>query len=155
MTISVAQFRADYPEFSSTTNFPSSGIQYWLNVAYELLNASRWGAQLDLGAELYVAHNIALEARAQKEALSGGIPGQQSGTVSSKSVDKVSVGYDTNAASEEGGGHWNLTIYGTRLYRLIKLMGAGPVYLGIGSSPILNGPAWPGPDTTPGFTNFS
>jgi len=155
MTIDVAQFRADYPEFASTADFPNSAVQYWLKVAYSLLNASRWGAQLDLGAELYVAHNLSLEARAQKEAQNGGVPGSQSGPISSKSVDKVSVSYDTGGASEEGGGQWNLTIYGTRFYNLAKKMGAGPIYIGVGSSPPFSGPAWPGPDVTPGPTNFS
>jgi len=154
MTVEVAQFRADYPEFGSTTDFPNSTLQYWIKVAYSMLNAQRWGAQLDIGAELFVAHNVALEAKAAKEAKRGGVPGEQTGPVNSKSVDKVSVGYDTNGAAEENAGHWNLTIYGTRFIRMAKQFGAGPIFVGVGVAPPMNGPAWPGPLTTPGFTNF-
>lgn len=155
MTISVAQFRADYPEFGSTAEFPASGVQFWLNAAYSFLNASRWGAQLDIGAELYTAHNIALEARAKAESDAGGVPGSSVGPANSKSVDKVSVGFDTTVATEKDAGHWNLTIYGTRLYRMILMFGAGPVQVGPGSmSPVYSGMAWPGPNTIPGFSNF-
>ncbi len=154
MAITVAQFRADYPEFSSTTVYPDSQVNYWMNIAYILLNAGRWMRMLDMGAELFIAHNLALEARAQANASAGGIPGESTGPVSSKSVGPVSMGYDTTAGIEEGAGHWNLTIYGTRFIKLAKMFGAGPVQIGIGSAPSYSGMAWSGPLTTPGFTNF-
>jgi len=147
-------FRSNYPEFSSTDRFPNSGVQYWLDTAYSFLNASRWGKQLDIGVSLYVAHNLSLEARAQAEAANGGVPGGQVGPVSSKSIDKVSVGYDTGAGTETGAGHWNSTIYGTRFFRLVKMFGSGPIQVGMGVSPPNTGLPWPGPLTTPGFTNF-
>ena len=154
MTATVADFRAKFPEFNSSTTFPTSQIEFWLDVAYKMLNASRWGNMLDVGAMLYTAHNIVLEGRAQSEASGGNIPGFNRGIVNSKSVDKVSVGYDTSHGTEEGAGHWNLTIYGSRLYRYIKMFGAGPIQIGIGDQPPLSGPAWPGPDTSPGWNNF-
>lgn len=154
MAITVAQFRADFPEFSSSTTFPTAQIQFWLNAAYNFVNAAVWGDSTDMGAELFTAHNVALEARAQQEAANGGVPGQQTGPINSKSVDKVSVGYDTGAGTEENGGHWNLTVYGTRFLRFAKLFGAVPLQVGIGYAPALTGPAWPGPFTTPGFSSF-
>jgi len=154
MTITVAQFRADFPEFASTVDFPNSGAQFWLGIAYQLLNASRWGAQLDLAVELFTAHNLAIEAKASRDAKGGGIPGQQAGPINSKSVSSVSVGYDSSAALESNAGHWNLTVYGTRLIRLIRMFGAGPIFVGVGSAPSFSGSAWTGPLTTPGFTNF-
>jgi len=52
-------------------------------------------------------------------------------------------------------GHWNLTVYGTRFIRFAKMFGAGPIQIGIGYNPSpFGGPAWPGPDCNPGFTNF-
>lgn len=144
MTISVQQFRADYPEFSGSTQYPPSQIQYWLNFGYSVLSAGRWGRQLDFGVSMYVAHNLTLEARAQAEAVNGTIPGGQVGILSSKSVDKVSASYDTTGASEPGAGHWNLSVYGVRFIRLAKLFGAGPVQIGIGASPALSGPGWSG-----------
>ena len=152
--VTPAIFKGHYPEFVCPETYPPSQVQFWLDTAYSMLNPARWGRQLDMAAELYVAHNLALEARAMKESQGGGIPGGSVGVLSSKSVDKVSAGYDTNRATEESAGHWNLTIYGTRLYRLIKLFGAGPVQVGIGVSPPNTGLGWPGPLTTPGFTNF-
>ena len=149
-----AIFKGRYPEFVDPLVYPENQVQYWLDISYSLLSASRWGQQLDMAAELYTAHNLALEARAQKEAQNGGIPGGSVGVLNSKSVDKVSAGYDTSVATEQGAGHWNLTIYGTRFYRLMKLFGSGPIQLGIGYAPPLSGAAWPGPLTTPGFTNF-
>ena len=154
MTVVVADFRTHYPEFADVAVYPDTQVEFWLGIAYSMLSASRFGRQLDIAVELYTAHNLALEARAQATAANGGIPGEAVGVLNSKSVDKVSAGYDTSAATEQGAGHWNLTIYGTRLYRLIKLFGAGPIQIGIGSPPPLSGPAWPGPLTTPGFTNF-
>jgi hypothetical protein len=147
------QFRADYPEFGSGGTYQTSQIEFWFRLAYSLLNANRWGAQLDFGAELFVAHNIALEAGAIAAAAGGAAPGTQVGPVSSKSVDKVSVSYDTGNGIELGAGHWNTTTYGTRFIRLVRMFGAGPVQIGIGHGPA-GSAAWPGPDTTPGFTNF-
>ena len=154
MTISIAQFRADYPEFGSNVSYPDAQINYWLGVAYSMLNAARWGRQLDMAAELYTAHNIALEFKAQADSAAGAMPGESTGVVSAKSVDSVSKSYDTTIASQEGAGHWNLTIYGTRLYRLIRLFGAGPMQLGVGAAPEYSGMGWAGPLVVPGFTNF-
>ena len=154
MTITPQQLRVDFPEFGSSVTYPNSALTFWLGIAYQMLNADRWGKQLDLGAELFCAHQLTLEARAQLEASNGGIPGQTVGVVNSKSVDKVSIGYDTSAGIEPDAGHWNLSIYGTRFIRLNKMMGAGPLFVGVGAIPVGSGMAWPGPLTTPGFTNF-
>ena len=50
--------------------------------------------------------------------------------MSAKSVDKVSVSYDTQASVSPDAGHWNLTIYGQRMWTLIQMFGAGPVQFG-------------------------
>lgn len=157
MAVSVAQFRADFPEFSSTTRFPTGQISFWLTVAYAMLNANRWGNQLDLAAELYAAHHSSLERKALDESVvasktNAGTPGQSTGPINSRSVDKASVAYSADLACEEKAGHWNLTIYGTRLYRLIKLFGMGPVYVGgSGVSPLWDAEAWQGPPFWPGW----
>jgi hypothetical protein len=154
MASTPAIFKGHYPEFVCPDTYPVSQVQFWLDTAYSLLNVQRWGRQLDMAAELYCAHNLALEARAQASAANGGIPGEAVGILNSKSVDKVSAGYDTGSSTETGAGHWNLTIYGTRLYRFMKMFGSGPIQIGIGQAPPGSGLAWPGPLTTPGFTNF-
>lgn len=144
MSISVQQFRADLPEFVSTTMYPSAGVQFWLDFAYRMINQDRFGSNVDVGAEMFAAHFITLEARNALESAGGGIPGQNTGPLSSKSVDKVSVGYDTGAGTEEGAGHWNLTTYGTRFIWMCRMFGAGPIQLTAGASPTPVSP-WPGP----------
>ena len=55
MTISVAQFRADLPEFSGTTMYPNSGVQFWLNFAYRMINSDRFYLKRTL-AQSYLQH---------------------------------------------------------------------------------------------------
>lgn len=143
MSVTPTTFRQHYPEFASTGSYPDSAVEFQLGLAELLFNKRRWGRMLDTGQELFIAHNLAIERKAQNEAaVPGGVPGLSSGPVSSKSVDKVSISYDTNAGIDPKASHWNLTIYGTRLYRLFRLVGMGPVQVGGSSSHAIG--AWPG-----------
>ena len=144
MTVTTASFRTNFPEFADVTRYPDAQLTFWLTTAGLLLNVDRWTTLLDVGTQLFMAHHVAVERRAQDEAANGETPGTTTGPISSKSVDKVSVGFDVGAATEERGGHWNLTIYGTRFRRLSKMMGAGPLQVGIdGPVPVLStGTAW-------------
>lgn len=152
------EFRSCFPEFSSEIAYPDGLIQYWLTWSYLLVNTDRFGKLADNAVQLYAAHNIALERRAylesQKPSPSGaGAPGMATGAASARSVDKVSVTYDTGAVAEKDGGDYNQTIYGRRFYRLVQLAGMGPVYVGAGWTPpwvFSNGMAWPGPPNWPG-----
>jgi len=116
-----------------------------------------WGSgtptTYDLLTELYVAHNLALELRTNKEAAAGGVPGTTTGPLTSKSVDKLSVAYDVNAGIEEKAGHWSLTVYGSRFIRLARMFGMGPVVIHGGRAPPLSGAygAWVGPPVDLGF----
>lgn len=124
------QFRADFAEFGNEIAFPDLAIANWLNLAILMLNADRWGAAIDVGLELFTAHNLVLEAKASKAVASGGIPGMSTGPVSSQGAGDVSVSYDVGAGLEDDAGHWNLTVYGTRFIRMARMMGAGPVQIG-------------------------
>lgn len=130
--ITVLQFRANFPAYANVTRFPDDGVTFWLTLAYALFPADRWGDILDFGVQLYTAHNLALEAMATKQGANGGIPGAASGMLNSKSIDKVSAGYDTASVAEEFAGNYNLTTYGMRLWRLIQQFGAGPIQVGVG-----------------------
>lgn len=145
ITITIAQFRVDFPEFVSTTKYPDAQLTFWLTLGSLLINADRWGEVVNFGVELYMAHNLVLGAMAQKQGIRG-IPGAASGMLNSKSVDKVSAGYDTASVAEEFGGNWNLTTYGQRLYRLMQQFGAGPIQIGAGPgcAPIYGSFAGPG-----------
>lgn len=144
MTISNDQFRANFPEFASTSTYPDAVVTFWFTFAYLLLNAGRWGNLLDYGAQFFVAHNLVLEGLAQAEAANGAPPGTTVGPISSKSVGAVSVQYDTTSGVSPDDSRWNLTQYGTQFARLFKIIGAGPIQLGRGWAPIFNGPPWPG-----------
>lgn len=160
--ISEAQFRKDLPEFTDPAVYTPYGINFWLNIAKQSINTHRWGGSAhdpwptvlldlpdltlyDLGTELFIAHQLVLEARANAVVAAGGIPGEVSGPVSSKSVDKVSVSYDVQAIIEAGAGYWNLTTYGLRYFRMMMLAGMGAVQIGIGRIPPNTLAGWPGP----------
>jgi hypothetical protein len=151
MTVTLETFRTDYPEFADSTQYPDAQIEYWLGFAGVSFNVGRWGSWLDLGTALWVAHNVVMEARAIMEAQNGGLPGTTTGAISAKSADKISVNFDTAASTEQGGGQWNTTIYGTRYLRMARMIGAGPIQIGVKCfDPLTTVMAYPGP----WFANF-
>jgi hypothetical protein len=138
------QFRADFPEFENESAYPPSALTFWFNVASIMLSPRRWSTApsgsdpnnpgpcaLDIGTELFVAHNLTLERQAALSAqlsAQDGLPGPagvSTGAVAGTSVGPVSVSYDSNAGLDTGAGHWNLTIYGTRFSRLARFAGKG------------------------------
>lgn len=146
ITLTAETFREMLPEFRDAGVFTDPQVEMWVELANKVHNADRWGDLIDHGASLFVAHNLALSAMDARAAAAGGAPGMAaSGIVSSKSVDKVSVSYDTSGAMEAGAGHWNLTTYGTRYIRLVKLIGAGPLQIGGSPSAQYSAAAWAGP----------
>lgn len=154
MTVTANQLRTDFPEFANVTSYPDAVVNFWLVVAAKMVNAPRWGNMADVGVELFTAHNLVLEFQAQAASANGAAPGAATGPVSGKTVDKVSVNYDTGASSELNAGHWNMTTYGTRFIRFAKLFGAGPIQVGAGcgfNDPLSSANAWGGPNTMPGW----
>ncbi|AOY96859.1 hypothetical protein BKK79_35795 [Cupriavidus sp. USMAA2-4] len=123
------QFRADFPEFSDTTKYPNTLIQMWLTVATSLVNPVRWMELTNLGLALVTAHHLVLAQRDGATADVGGTPGEVKGPTSSKSVDKVSVSYDTGAVALSDAGFWNMTSYGIRFLNFARMMGAGGLQL--------------------------
>jgi Protein of unknown function (DUF4054) len=159
--VTYQSFIADYPEFSNAMIFPQSGFNYWANFAMIMLT-SVWGqaapagqpnSLFDIGEELFIAHNLVLEAMNQKSVAVGGIPGLTKGVVSAENAGQVSVSYDTTAGIEEDAGQWNLTTYGIRLIGIARMLGAQPTQIGpqgIGGPPF-SGPGWIGPPPFPGY----
>ncbi|MBN3822347.1 DUF4054 domain-containing protein [Burkholderia sp. Ac-20384] len=121
----ITGFRQAFDEFSDSTKFPDSLVQFWLTVAVSLVNPSRWMELTDIGIGLVTAHHVALATRDINTAAVGGVPGQVTGPQSSKSVDKVSASYDTSAVAVKDGDFWNGTMYGVRYLSLARMMGAG------------------------------
>lgn len=129
MTVTPSSFRTDFSAFADASVYPDDGIQFWLTIAGLSLDPCRWAEMLDLGAELFVAHNLILEQQSNRTAATGGIPGVTSGPIASKSVDKLAVAYDVQAAILEGGGDFNLTTYGLRFLRMARMFGSGGMQL--------------------------
>lgn len=122
------EFRNDFTEFSNDASCPDAEVEFWLDAAYQDLNAERFGSQIDLAAELFVAHMLVLGRRSTIEASFGRVPGLAVGVVNSRSVDKASVGYDSSMVSEKGAGFWNTTMYGLRFWWLLRQRCLGPIY---------------------------
>jgi hypothetical protein len=108
--------------------------------------------EYDIGLELLVAHYITLNKKQADAAAAGALPGLAEGVISSKSVGPASVSYDTQLTGEPGAGHWNLTTYGQRYYRLAEMMGSGPqMSYGAAMAGPYSGTAWSGPPGWPGW----
>jgi len=148
MAFTVAAFRQAFPAFANATTYPEPQVQFWADLAAKLQNSERWGDLFDTGVQLFVAHQLVLEYQSNKAGPLGQKPGQIEGAVNSASVDKVSYGRDASSVMELDAGHWNLTTYGLRYIRLLKMLGAGPVQVGVplgGDLPGWYPQAWPGP----------
>lgn len=122
----VSDFRRDFPQFADPAKYPDVQIEFRLNLADVLLSENVTGKKLfPYFAELFVAHYMSLWAADSRAMLVGGPGGSTNGVQSSKSVDKVSVSYDTSATLNPDAGFWNNTRYGAEFYQLITMFGAG------------------------------
>lgn len=123
----VSDFRRDFPQFADVAKYPDLQIQFRLNLAdIQLIGEGVTGKQLfPYFADLYVAHYMYLWSLDSRAALVGAPGGSTNGVQSSKSVDKVSVSYDTGATLNPDAGFWNNSRYGAELYQMITMFGAG------------------------------
>lgn len=145
----VAEFLADYTAFDTSANQDSDAVQfgeeainYWLQNAVLMLNQARLGNMYYTACELFMAHNLSLEAWAQQ----GGdqtIPGLAKGAIAATASGDVSVSYNNQTTMELDAGHWNYTVYGQRFIKLVRLSVAGPLQVTGGCSG--SGGAWAGP----------
>jgi hypothetical protein len=140
--LDVATFRLLFSAFADDTVYPDTVVQMWLDLAANFVNCI-WGPTQGFGQGLWAAHEMAKMAMA-------GQPGQSlngiSGIVSNKSVDSVSVAYDTQTGTIEGAGSYNLTVYGRQYYQLMRVFGLGPFQFGPPEPPpIGSGYPWLGP----------
>ena len=125
----VSDFRRDFPQFSDATKYPDTIIQFRLNLADLLIDGSAMAELFPYIVELFVAHYLALYSSDSKSAAVGGAGGSNSGVLTSKSVDKVSMGYDTSATLNPDAGFWNNTRYGSEFWQYISMFGFGGIQL--------------------------
>jgi hypothetical protein len=124
-----ATFRQTFPEFADTVEYPGAQIAFWIATGSKFLNAERFADIYDFALQLYTAHHLTIAKRNQLSAQAGGAPGTLNGPVASKTVDKVSVSYDTSAVTLADAGFWNATGYGVQFFQLVRMFGAGGIQL--------------------------
>jgi hypothetical protein len=125
MSFAIPTFRQVFPEFLDPMSYSDATINFWAGVAAKRLPADRWQDLLDDGTMLFIAHHLAIGKPNEMIAEMGGVPGQVKGVLTSKTVDKVSMSYDTKAATYEDAGFWNGTQYGVSFFQLAMMVGAG------------------------------
>lgn len=126
------QFRALFPQFADTTKYPDAIINARLAMADALMSESRFGAEVfPYVVGLFIAHYMALYAADQRSMAVGAAGGANSGVQTSKSVDKVSVGYDASMTMNPDAGFWNNTRYGSEFWEYLMIFGAGAIQLGV------------------------
>lgn len=127
--MTIAEFRAKFPEFASDTTYPDESVQFYLDLADTLLSITAWRGLREFGIALYTAHNLALDRQSFLSSQAGGAPGVNLGILSSKAVGAVSASYDNTAGMDELAASWNLTSYGKRIWNLIRIVGMGGTQL--------------------------
>ena len=142
MTVTATSFIEMFPEFQNPATYPAATITFYLSLGYLLLPPVRWGTLLDYGVALFTAHHVAIAAANIATAAAAGIPGTDTAIISSKTIDKVSAGYDVNAGIIPNAAYYNLTNYGVQFYQLVLQFGAGGFVTGGGPLPIGPGIGW-------------
>lgn len=142
------QFRMLFPAFADDTTYPDAMIQTWLNMCP--IDPCVWGSVYQLGMGLWVGHEM---TKFGPNGLAS-LPGQTGvGIVNNKSVDSVSIGYDTQMGADPEAGQYNMTLYGRQFWSMLKYLPIGPIQIGPGGCPGYYSPtsgAWIGPWPFPG-----
>jgi|HubBroStandDraft_1064217.scaffolds.fasta_scaffold66269_3 hypothetical protein len=120
-----SSFVTVFPEFAGSS---SGAVAYWLGVASTTLAPWRLGANYDLAAMLFAAHNIALGMTAVAATANGANPGAPSAPMTSKSAGGLSASYDAGLTAVEGAGAYNATSYGQRLWKMLESAAMGGLY---------------------------
>jgi hypothetical protein len=127
--LTVAEFRAILPAFSDVTLYPDAAVAFWINqaVTMPVIDAVRWGQFYELGICLWVGHVLTVGAAQQNR---GAVLG--SGVPASKSVNGVSISYDTQMGIEQNAGWYATTPWGNMFLHYLRMAGAGPRQVGTG-----------------------
>ncbi len=125
----IADFRAYYPEFSDTSDWPDATLERYLWDATQETGSSRWGSYSAdpapnfkaRGLFAYAAHRAAVARAAQRAMEAGGTPSAPA-RAESKSVGDESVTYAVHrpdsGARMDSVGDLNTTVYGQEFLRL-------------------------------------
>lgn len=132
----ISDFRAVMPAFTEQV-IPDEQLQHFIDMAQAVVKEARWHGLWREGMRLYIAHFVTLylstpQDAPSRDALVGA--GQMKGAATSKSVDGVSVSFDTSQNASalndlDGWGAFKLTTYGAQFATLAKAVGKGGMYV--------------------------
>ena len=115
----IAQFRLDFPEFADEDVYTDSMCSFWSVLGEQINSVEVFGSAYTALIELFTCHNLSIQARNIDASAVGGIPSGDGGAISSKTVEQVSVDYDSVSTAISGGGDFNSTSYG-RQYLILR-----------------------------------
>lgn len=131
---SSADFLAVYPQFGENV-IPAPVLEMYVEEAVKCIQQNRWKAKWKSGITLYIAHHLTLWLLGNAPAGSSGATvaaaGLVQGSVSSKSVDGVSISYSQSGAQSDltGWGSYKETIFGEQFATLARIVGKGGMYV--------------------------
>lgn len=130
-----ATFRAQFPEFADETDYPTSKITAYYDMAALFIQGSRWhraalsGNRLVVALNMLTAHLMTLGAQRDPSNADGNAD-DQGGYVTSATIGEVSVSKLAPPASD-GWEFWLAqTQYGQMLWALLQLLAVGGFSLG-------------------------
>jgi hypothetical protein len=123
--ISTCDLRASFPALSDVAKYPDELCDMYLELAHVALDEKRWGQFYEIGQKLWAAHYITLDAQDERRGA-----GSIGGVVSSKSLGGVSISYDASSTLAKDAGDFNLTSYGRRYWRFLRMAGMGGIQSG-------------------------
>jgi hypothetical protein len=135
----VSDFRAYYPEFADTSEWPDADVTRYLEEADSETGSTRWGQYKTSptsfrarGLYAYAAHKLVLSEMRKKAVAAGQAP-QAMNQVSSKQVGDESIQYavpQPEGAQAQSVGDLDSTLYGQEFLRLRRRAGTGAATTG-------------------------
>jgi hypothetical protein len=113
----INQFLLDFPQFADVNEYSQDTILFWDSYSSLFFNVIRWGRFYLTGRALLLAHNLTLSKQ----------EGRVKGLLTDKSVDSVSGSFDVSQLTIENAASYNSTVYGIQYYKLVQIIGAGPI----------------------------
>lgn len=124
-----------YPQFGNDANnnpvIPTAIIQMYINLATTCIKKDKWFDAWEVAMGWFIAHFLTLYLQGTADPNSGAAgvlqAGQARGLDTSVSAGGVSVStdYSTIAQDLNGWSQWKLTMYGTQLASMARLIGTG------------------------------
>jgi len=129
IVIVIADFRAEFPAFASTSAYSDAYIQAYFDTAKVYLYPQEWclmsAAEITEALYLMTAHMMQWQANLNAQRGQG-----QVGAVTASSIDKVSVTVQAPPVKNAWQQWLSLTPYGMRLWAFFSVKSSGGFYIG-------------------------